>query len=602
MVENGIGEHETRPRSPGGWRWLLLSCRRAVVTGAAAVAVIVAHGFDQPVLPTELGHRLLLGLIAIYLLDLWASWWRRWTPGRLPIRSWDLVLPALAGVSGAAAEFGVGQGWGWLFQGLLVWLAFREVWRLYVVGVRVMDRPGMLLPLSFLSLVVVGTLLLKLPVAAAPGRQIGWIDALFTMTSAVCVTGLTVRDTATAFSPIGQGIILLFIQLGGLGIVTFGTMFALVGGQRLSLRENVSLSQMLSDQPLSRITTLVRLVVITTLGLEIVGALLLMRAWGPEVALWDRAWLSVFHSVSAFCNAGFSLFSDSFEGYRHAPSIHAVIVPLIVLGGLGLPVLDDVWRIVWQRLRRRRGKQRMASERLPRLSLHTKLVLVTTISLYIGGTSLILSGQVARYFDPTVVANKQDLGPLTATKVGAMAADASFMAVSARTAGFNTIPMDELRPAGLFVLMMLMVVGASPGGTGGGMKTTTLALLVLSVLATARQREQAEAFGRSISDSLVRRAATLALAFVGVVALATLLLLITEPFPFLKVLFEVVSAASTTGLSLGITSDLTSFGKLVIVVTMFLGRVGPLTLLAALFVRKPSGQDYAYPQEGVILG
>lgn len=567
------------------------------------MAVIVTHGFERPVLPNELGHRLLLGLTAIYLLDLLASWWRRWTPGRLPIHGRELVLPMLAGAAGAAAEFGTGQGWGWLFQGLLVWLALREVWRLYVVGVRVMDRPGMLLPLSFLSLVVVGTLVLKLPVAAAPGRQIGWIDALFTMTSAVCVTGLTVRDTATAFSPIGQGIILLFIQLGGLGIVTFGTMFALVGGQRLSLRENVSLSQMLSDQPLSRITTLVRLVVISTVGLELVGALLLMRTWGPEVAMGDRAWMSVFHSVSAFCNAGFSLFSDSFQGYRYAPSIHAVIVPLIVLGGLGLPVLDDVWRVARQRLRRRRrGSLHVTNERLPRLSLHTKLVLVTTISLYVGGTSLILAGQVARYFDPTVVANKQDLGPLTATKVGAMAADASFMAVSARTAGFNTIPMNELRPAGVFVLMMLMMVGASPGGTGGGMKTTTLALLVLSVLATARQREQAEAFGRTISDSLVRRAATLALAFVGVVALATLLLLITEPFPFVKVLFEVVSAASTTGLSLGITPDLTAFGKLVIVVTMFLGRVGPLTLLASLFVRQPVGQDYAYPREGVILG
>ena len=505
----------------------------------------------------------------------------------------------------------VSQLWG-AFEVGCVFMFVLEVARLNITLAQSLGRPGVLLPLSFLMMIVFGTLLLKLPAAVPPGQALSWVDALFTMTSAVCVTGLIVRDTATQFTPVGQFVIAVFIQLGGIGILVFGSMLTLLLGARLTLRENLSLADVLHEQRSRNVVPVVRFIVVMTVVVELAGAALLWPLWPAEVRGWERAGLSAFHSVSAYCNAGFSLRSDSLEGFRYAGLTHLVVLPLIVVGGLGYPVVHNLLSVVWGRVRRgltAGGRAVRVGEPVDlsrtRLSLHTKVVLVTTAVVYTYGVLGIAAGQLKPHVDAVFeqgqTAHQERVGPLDLRTAGGVLADASFMSVSARTAGFNTMPMDELSPTGRFVVMSLMVIGASPGGTGGGMKTTTFALLALTVVATARQREVTEAFGRTINDGLVRKAATLAASFLMLVAVATGLLSLSEPYPFGKILFEAISAASTTGLSLGITGDLTLMGKLVIIATMFLGRVGPLALLAVLFFGSGRTRPYAYPQESVYM-
>lgn len=617
---------------------------RVCVLSAAAVGMVLQYGFRTQLVEPWILHSLQALVLAVYIGDIWIG--RRF--GRLPLEDaqpdWvDLLVHVLAGigiaihfythlythfhgpsvasditgsiatgVAGAGGESaGISAGWH-LFEMAVVVLLTMELWRLNVGLSRRFYRPGVLLPTSFLGMIIVGTLLIKVPMAVPDGQDLSWLDALFTITSAVCVTGLTVRDTATQFSPVGQAIIGVFIQLGGLGIIIFGSMLAVILGNRLSLRENLSLSAMLQDLPLRRVHAYVRFIVLATLGFELLGAWAMMGLWDERLAVDQRFAVSLFHSVSSFCNAGFSLQSDSLQAYRYSPYVHGVLVPLFVIGGVGFPVLENLWQairwrwvLMWRRrfATRRRGAVRLS---LMRLTLHSKLVLTTTAGLYLFGTLVIAAGQCRVYFDDYfqqgVTANRASVKPLSVRQVGATFADASFLSLSARTAGFNTMPMEQVSPAGRVGLMMLMLVGASPGGTGGGMKTTTLALLLLGIAATARRREHVEAFSRHIDDALIRKAATLAVCMMALIGCATLILSISEPYPFVKILFEAVSAASTTGLSLGITPDLTLLGKITIIVTMFLGRVGPLAVLGAILFGTRPNHPYAYPRESVVMG
>jgi trk system potassium uptake protein TrkH len=325
----------------------------------------------------------------------------------------------------------------------------------------------------------------------------------------------------------------------------------------------------------------------------------------------------LFHSVSAFCNAGFALQSDSLVQYRYSAFMHLVFVPLIVAGGLGFPVLENVaavGRHRWRRWRERRSGRaavppmgHVVNLSAGRLSLHSKLVLTTTAALYLYGVAGMAASQLRPFVTRGAQAADQEVAAATEWRgsetIAGTLADASFMSVTARTAGFNTMPMDEVEPAGRFVLITLMLVGASPGGTGGGMKTTTLAIIVLTIGATLRQRERTEAFGREIGNLLVRRAATMAASLVVLATVSTLLLTLSETGPYINLAFEAVSAATTTGLSLGTTtSSLTGFGKVVIIVTMFLGRVGPLALLGALMFGLRSPRPYRLPREAVVMG
>lgn len=445
---------------------------------------------------------------------------------------------------------------------------------------RRLPEPSLLLPASFIVLIAMSTALLMLPVSTPPDRPIGAVDALFTATSSVCVTGLIVRDTASGFTPFGQTVIAASIQLGALGVMIFGSTLAMLLGGRLSLRENITLSTALNEYPSKRLVNFAWFIVITTVTLELVGAGLLYFTWPdsevPPGA--SRLGLALFHSVSAFANAGFDITGESLVGLRWNPSVFTVFVPLIVLGGLGFIVLDDVWRWGIDRARKRRNPRR--------LTLHSRIVLVTTLALIASGWAVIFVAQ-------------SQLPGLSMTE---RSLDAMFMSVTARTAGFNTVPMDELAAGSRFMLMSLMIVGGSPGGTAGGLKTIVFALLVLAVISTLRGRSEVEVFKRAIPDELIKRAATIAFAIATLISLNIILLDLTETIPFEELLFEVISAATTTGLSLGATETLSPFGRVIISVTMLLGRVGPL-VFAASFVSLHEGKgQYTYPHDSVTMG
>jgi trk/ktr system potassium uptake protein len=618
------------PRGPGpGIRFSLPgNLARLVLTLLAAAVVVFEYGFFIP--PAPVWAMRLVQCLALlgYGLDLERRRRRGGDPFAPPRGSWlEFGLLALALIGLVMSLARGGRPYWHLVEAVSVGLFLVESWRLNVVLSRALARPGLLLPMSFALLILIGTPLLMAPRATPHvfdpsldafvpvGERISFGEALFTATSAVCVTGLTVRDTAREFTPFGQAVIGALIQLGGLGIIIFGSMLVTLLGQSLSLKENLNLRDMLNDQPMHKLRGFVRFIVLTTIGIELIGAAVLYPLWddpvsGPLTA-GQRVGMSLFHAVSAFCNAGFDITGHSLVGYRHALLTHAVIVPLIVVGGLGFPALENLLGVARARVSRWLRYQPVrpgapTDLTAGRLSLHTKVVLTATACLYLWGVVTIGAGQLMPYLQESmqqgVTAHVDRPEPLTVAGLGGLLADASFMSVTARTAGFNAMPMDELQPAGRFGVMTLMMVGGSPGSTAGGFKTTVIALLALAVVATIRQRPRAEAFGRTIADSLVRKAATIGLCYLLLVTLSTMLLCLSEPFSFQALAFEAVSASTTTGLSLGITEDLTGFGRAVIIASMFLGRVGPLALLGAMTFSRAADRPYRYAHEAVALG
>ena len=457
--------------------------------------------------------------------------------------------------------------------------------------------PAFILAASFVILISVGTLLLTLPSARTPeAEKIApnihpFMAALFTSTSACCVTGLVVVDSAAYWSRTGQVIIMLLIQTGGLGIMTFGGFFALVSGRSMQRREGAMLSELLESEDLGRMRRLIGAIVLFTFGTEAIGAVLLSGLWSHHP--WQEcAFYSVFHAVSAFCNAGFALTPDNqnFVGYGTRWQVYVVIAGLIIIGGLGFGVLNDMASSLQARIR---NYTQASFVRLPRastrLSLTSKLVLGTTALLLIGGTAGIY------------LLDSRGL-------IGGMSfwdglAAAWFQSVVSRTAGFNSVDIGALEPSTKLFIVILMFIGASPVSTGGGVKTVSFALSLLSVWAILRDRDQVEIFGRTVPDPIVKKAATVVGLGLCVVLLSTLLVTVFEQKQhlFLDHLFEATSAFGTVGLSTGITASLTGASKLVIIVTMFIGRVGPLTLLLAAAGRASAGR-YQYPHERVTLG
>ncbi|MBZ0173187.1 MAG: hypothetical protein K8E66_12455, partial [Phycisphaerales bacterium] len=391
--------------------------------------------------------------------------------------------------------------------------------------------------------------------------------------------GLAVRDTGTEFTPFGQAVVLGSIQIGGLGVMIFGSTLALLFGARMSFREHVTLSMALDEYPAHRIARFAWFIVLTTFILESIGAMILYLAWpDDQLANGSRLWYSVFHSVSAFCNAGFDVTSESMIGVRTHPSAYLGIVPMIMLGGIGFLVLEDLDRHVRSRLRGRRDRIR--------LTTHSRVILATTAGLLFGGFAIIFIAQTSA----------------AGTVSGQAVLDAAFMSTTARTAGFTTVPMEDLSSGSRFTLMALMAIGGSPGSTAGGMKTAVFAVLVLAIISTIRGRSEVEVFGRALPDALVKKAATMAAGLFSVVTLAMLTLDLTETIPFEPLFFEVISAATTTGLSLGATGELSQAGRVVITVTMFLGRVGALALLAALIGGMGGEGRYRLPRDTISLG
>lgn len=456
-------------------------------------------------------------------------------------------------------------------------------------------NPAVVLVSSFAVMVLAGTLLLMLPRArahpAAADQQPGAppLVALFTATSASCVTGLTVVPTGSYWSRTGQVVILCLFQLGGLGIMTFGAFFALVTGRDIPMRESATLGEMMESSGLGQVRRLVLAIIAFTFSLELLGALLLSGLWW-HLPLGERAYYSVFHSVSAFCNAGFTLTPDSFAGMGTRWQVWGVAAGLIVLGGLGFAVHYNIALAARSRLRPIEFQPLFQlPRRHVRLSLTSRLVLTTS-------TALLLGGVFVYYL-------LESAGRDGGDTVGCRIADAWFQAVTFRTAGFQTVDHAELQPATKLFGIGLMFIGASPGSTGGGVKTVCFAVGLLAVVSILRGRRRVEVAARTIPETFINRAlAILALGMLTLMA-ATLLLVLFEDRPdrFLDHLYEAASAFGTVGVSTGLTPELSAPSKLVIVVTMFLGRVGPLTLLMALAGRVSEAR-YQYPFEQLSLG
>ncbi|HXF82827.1 MAG TPA: TrkH family potassium uptake protein [bacterium] len=432
--------------------------------------------------------------------------------------------------------------------------------------------PAQTIIAGFAAIIFAGGILLAMPAASADGQPTDLLTALFTATSATCVTGLVVVDTADHWSPFGQMVILLLIQIGGLGYMTVATLMALIIGRRIGLRERLVLQEAHNLYTTGGIVRFTRTVVLITLAIEAIGAALLTLRWWPQVGLPRAVYLGVFHSVSAFNNAGFDLMGGfrSLTGYVGDLAVNLIIAALIILGGLGFTVLVDL------------GRPR-------RFTLHAKVVLSTTAALITLGTVLILLFEAS---------NPQTLGALPPAR---QVLAAFFQAVTPRTAGFATLDMGRLLDPTLMLLAVLMFIGASPGGTGGGIKTTTFVAPMAVIVAQLRGRPDPELFWRRLPSVVVYKAVTIALVSLAFVVTMATALAFTERVEFIHALFEVTSAFGTVGLSTGITPQLSTAGRLIIMGTIFTGRVGLLTVAFAL-TRRQQPVNIRYPEERILIG
>lgn len=436
------------------------------------------------------------------------------------------------------------------------------------------DYPAILIVTAFASVILLGTLFLTFPEASATGVPIDPLDALFTSTSAVCVTGLIVLDTPVAFTTFGHVVILVLIQIGGLGIMVLSTFGTLLVGGKLGLRGERALGEMLELRDPRSAYRLTMFIVVSTLTIEGVGALLLAFSYMRHgLAVGDALWRGVFHSISAFCNAGFALQSDSVVMFKEDPLPLMVISALIIFGGLGFLVLAGAWQTLVRRKRMR-------------LSVQAKVVGAMTIFLIVSGALLYLGVE----WDHT----------LAGLSVSDRIFNAIFQSVTLRTAGFNSVDFGTLQGASVLFMIIYMFIGASPGSTGGGIKTTTTAVLFSSIRSIARGEPKVTLFERRITQDIVYRSIAITIIASLIVGTAFFLLLLTESQSFDVLLFEVVSAMGTVGLSLGATASLSPAGKFIIVFVMFVGRIGPLTLALLLGGGKPTAVEY--PRGRIMVG
>ena len=434
---------------------------------------------------------------------------------------------------------------------------------------------------SFIVIILIGTGLLMLP-KATMSHHFSFVDALFTSTSATCVTGLIVVDTGTYFTQFGQWIILLLIQAGGLGIMTMAASFAVVLGTRMSIRERVIMRDLLSDESMAQIGRTLWQVLGLTLFIEGVGVVAIYELVpGDTISVADKLFFSVFHSISAFCNAGFSTISDSLIGFSHNSMFLGTFAVLIVLGGLGFPVLVNLLG------HRFYGTEGPFGQKKLRMNMQTHIVLWVTAFLIAAGTVWIW------------ITNYAAVGETAITGKAIM--ESLFQSITARTAGFNTVRIGAMTVPALLGIMALMFIGASPGSTGGGIKTTTFFLSLQTIWTQLTGRPVVEYRHRAIPNKLLTRGMMLILAAGAVVFFSFTFLTIFEDQPPLRLLFEAISAFGTVGLSMGATPELSEAGRIIITITMYLGRVGPMAFVMALS-RKQRKHNYEYPEESVMLG
>lgn len=435
--------------------------------------------------------------------------------------------------------------------------------------------PPQILVLGFAAIIAIGAFLLMLPISTNGDQPLSFIDALFTATSATCVTGLVVVDTWSTFSIFGQIVIMILVQIGGLGFMTMATLFALALKKKISLRERLILQESMRATSMEGIVRLIRRVIIFALTIESIAAVLFSIRWAFDMPLGKAVYYGIFHAVSLFNNGGFDLFGEfsSFQKYAADPYFHIIAMTLVVSGGLGFIVLADLYDLPKKK----------------KLSLQSKVVLSMTGILICVGTVVFFAFEYS---------NAKTIGPMDLS--GKILAS-FFQSVSTRSSGTSTVNIGDLHQGTQFFMIILMFIGAAPGSTGGGIKITTFALLVAGVVSMLRGREDVVLFRNRIAKDLIIKALTIILFALFMVVAVAMLLSMTEDHFFLMILFETASAVGTVGLSMGLTPELSAFAKIVLCVAMFVGRLGPLTLAYALGPKKEK-ELYRHPEGKIIIG
>lgn len=458
-----------------------------------------------------------------------------------------------------------------------MWNFFKLI-KKYTIFQRDSIKPTQILVLGFAITILIGSLLLMLPFSSESGESTEFLTALFTATSAVCVTGLVVVDTATYWSPIGQTIILLLIQIGGIGFMSFATLIFMASRKKITFKERLILQEGFNTNSMAGIVRYTRKVIFYTFIVEFIGAIILSIGFMPNFGLRKGILMGIFHSISAFCNAGF----DIIGGFRSlTPFVDNAIISLTVgalfiIGGLGFFVVDDIIR----------------NRNLKKISMHSKLVISITAFLIIMGTILIF---IFEFNNPQTLKGLPWNGKLIASL---------FQAITPRTAGFNTLDTGALTMTSLFLVIIFMFIGGSPGSTAGGVKTTTIGAIILTVSSLLTGREQTEAYGKTISMNIIKRSLAVIAIAIFIIVSAIMILTITEKASFLEIVFEVFSGFGTVGLSMGLTPDLTPVGRLVMIFTMFIGRLGPLTIAFAISEIQSAHEksNYKYPNGNILVG
>jgi len=553
------------------------------VSGAALVLLVLIFGYRIPT-PPGLSRALTLlcgAVMVLFLADLGMNVLfepDRWTWFKTHLPDLLLVAPVLLALANGFLALGAGLV---IVRGFFVLYRLVSQTRWFQQLPLILQfRPMQQVTMSFLLAILAGAYLLTIPAATADGRGAPFLVALFTSTAAVCVTGLTVVETGTYYTLFGQAVILVLIQVGGLGIMTLSTSIALIFKRKLGVRTRSLLQDIMEEASLQRLTQIIVYIVKVTLIIELIGAAVLFLRWhGDFTTLGGALFASVFHSVSAFCNAGFSLFTENLVAYRGDVTVNLVITTLIVLGGMGFTVLSgfinaDTIRRGWRPY-------------LTRMSTHTKLALVMTFFLIVAATLYIFFFE----FD----------GTLATLGMKEKVLASYFQSVTLRTAGFHTVDLASFKNVTLWLMILWMFIGGCPSSTAGGIKATTAGILLLSVRAMLLGREDVEIYGRTIPKEVVYKSVAILIVSILVVTICFSLLLTAQEGSFVGLLFESVSAFANVGLSLGVTSTLGTAGKLIIILLMYVGRVGPLTLALAVG-EQAYRASFHYPEARILVG
>ena len=433
-----------------------------------------------------------------------------------------------------------------------------------------------ILALGFIIVILVGAILLTLPISSVSGESTDFLDALFTSTSAVCVTGLVVVDTGSYWSMFGQTVIMILIEIGGLGFMSFTTLIAILLGKKITLRERLILQDAMNTFNIQGLVKMVRYVLVFTISVQFFGALLLSTQFVPQFGPGKGVFYSIFHSISAFCNAGFDVLGkgNSLMSFNNNIVIMMVISILIIIGGLGFTVWSELY----------------TCKSIKRVSIHSKMVILMTTVLVLGGAILMF---LFEHNNSNTIADMSFIDKLM---------NSLFASITPRTAGFNSISTEGMSTAGQFLTIILMFIGGSPGSTAGGVKTTTIGVLIVTVISVIKGREDSEVFQRRFSKDLVYKAFTLLFIGFTLVVIVTMLLSYTEKgATFMSIFYETISAFGTAGLTLGLTPDLSNIGRILIIIMMYLGRVGPLTVVLSL-TRKKEKSGVKYPEGKILIG